>query len=77
MRDGSRERGHGRAEGRRRATKTGRASGARAAITRSLNRGEETAGGAIEREPRILPGRVLTEWCQSLHAAHVPLERRI
>src|SRR5689334_5499594 len=59
------------AEGRRRASEErGRASGARtAAVTRSLDRFEQTAGGAIEREPRVLPGRSLTESCQSLHVA--------
>jgi hypothetical protein len=72
VRDRSRGRGHVRADGRHRATKRSRASGARtAAITRSQDRGEETAGGAIEHEPCVLPGRALTESCQSLHVAQI------
>ena len=46
----------------------GRASDARTAtVTRSVNRGEQTTGGAIEREPFVLPGRALTESGESLH----------
>jgi len=40
-----------------------------APITRSLDRGEQSTGGAIEREPGVLPGRALTETCQPLHVA--------
>ena len=32
-----------------------------------MNRSQEAAGGAIEGEALILPGRALTESCQSLH----------
>ena len=35
----------------------------------SVDRGEEATGGAIEREPSVLPGRALTESRQSLHVA--------
>src|SRR4029077_11968548 len=35
----------------------------------SVDRGEEAAGGAIEREASVLPGRALTVSCQSLHVA--------
>src|SRR4029453_8475569 len=35
----------------------------------SVDRREEAACGAIEREPSVLPGRVLTETGQSLHIA--------
>jgi hypothetical protein len=34
-----------------------------------VNRGQEAAGGAIERVSSVLPGCVLTESCQSLHVA--------
>src|SRR5689334_7906724 len=34
-----------------------------------VNRGQEAAGGAIENVASVLPGRVLTESCQSLHVA--------
>src|SRR5687768_14427652 len=40
-----------------------------APVTRSLDRGEQSTGSAIEREPGVLPGRALTETCQSLHVA--------
>src|SRR5919198_2002672 len=33
----------------------------------SVNRSQEAAGGAVEGEALILPGRALTESCQSLH----------
>src|SRR5690606_5086023 len=36
---------------------------------RLVDRGEETAGGAVEGEAAVLPGRALTESCQSLHIA--------
>ena len=35
----------------------------------SVDRGEEAAGGAIEGEPSVLPGRALTESRQPLHVA--------
>ena len=73
MRDVGRGREHVRAKGRRRAAEKRRGSRApTATITRSLHRGEETAGGAIEREARVLPGRALAETCQPLH---VPPDR--
>src|SRR4051812_12753817 len=34
-----------------------------------MDRGQETAGGAIEDVPSVLPGRLLTESRQSLHVA--------
>ena len=42
---------------------------ARRRSTESVDRGESSAGGSVEREPRVLPGRVLAESCQSLHVA--------
>src|SRR6266536_244347 len=35
----------------------------------SVDRGEEAAGGAVEDEASVLPGRALTESRQSLHVA--------
>jgi hypothetical protein len=35
----------------------------------SVDRGEEAAGGAIQREAAVLPGRLLTESRQTLHVA--------
>src|SRR5947207_3730323 len=34
---------------------------------RSVDRGEEATGGAIEDVTAVLPGRALTESCQALH----------
>ena len=34
-----------------------------------VNRGHEATGGAIKREPSVLPGRALTQTCQPLHVA--------
>ena len=36
---------------------------------RSVHRGQEAAGGLVESESSVLPGRVLTESCQPLHVA--------
>jgi hypothetical protein len=38
-------------------------------LTRSVNRGQESARGTVEGEAMILPGCALTESCQSLHIA--------
>src|SRR3954447_16711940 len=35
----------------------------------SVDRREEATGGAIEREPSVLPGRALTQSSESLHVA--------
>ena len=35
----------------------------------SVDRGEESAGGLVEAESRVLPGRALTESCQPLHVS--------
>src|SRR5207253_11101344 len=37
--------------------------------TRSVDRGQEAAGGAIEGEPSVLPGRELTQSGETLHIA--------
>src|ERR1700719_3281180 len=37
--------------------------------TRSVNRGQEATGGAIEGEASVLPGRALTQSRESLHVA--------
>src|SRR5438093_652596 len=37
--------------------------------TRSVDRGQEAAGGAIEGEPSVLPGRALTQSREPLHVA--------
>ena len=36
---------------------------------RSVHCGQKAAGGLVERESSVLPGRVLTESCQTLHVA--------
>jgi hypothetical protein len=36
---------------------------------RSVHRGQEATGGLVESESSVLPGRVLTESCQTLHVA--------
>ena len=35
----------------------------------SVDHGEEAAGGLVERESSVLPGRALAESCQPLHVA--------
>jgi hypothetical protein len=36
---------------------------------RSVHGGQEAAGGLVERESSVLPGRLLAESCQPLHVA--------